>query len=52
MGVLNICDVCPGDILDEFPVDILMGVLAVFERCPRDIWTVSRRYMMGFLEIF
>jgi len=49
MGVLNICDVCPGDILDEFPVDILMGVLAVFERCPGDIWWVSWRYFLGVL---
>jgi len=29
-----------------------MGVLEIFDRCPRDIKWVSWRYLMGVLEMF
>jgi len=30
----------------------LLDVLKIFDACPGDIWWVSWRYLMGFLEIF
>jgi len=31
---------------------IFVGVLEIFDECPRDILSVSWRYLMGVMEIF
>jgi len=30
----------------------LKDILEIFDGCPRDIWWVSLRYLLGVLEIF
>jgi len=33
-------------------LEIIIGILEIFDRCPGDNWWESWRYLVGVLEIF